>query len=106
MSKESYNKFTQIPHLAEKMRFIAKKHLSGGPLKLDRAWTLLWLHSYLAEAQAKFLSACAIQDESAIASTRDEFIAMIRKLETLSPQSMESHEYIRTFSAFFKYDKF
>lgn len=106
VSKESYNKFTQIPHLAEKMRFIAKKHLSGGPLKLDRAWTLLWLHSYLAEAQAKFLSACAIQDESAIASTRDEFIAMIRKLETLSPQSMESHEYIRTFSAFFKYDKF
>lgn len=92
----------QIPSLTEKMRRLISPRLLDAPSEFDTKWLLLWLHSYLADAQSRFVLACIGEDEEEIRRARSVFFDLIRKVEALCPIGMESREYLRTFRILFR----
>lgn len=102
--KEILGKLSRIPMLAQSIRPVISKHLTCGLAEENESWRLLWMHTFLAEAQANYLFACASQAVQDIPHKKEQFFSLIQKLETLCPSAMESREYIHTFNTFFSGD--
>lgn len=96
---------SRIPSLTAELRHRISGRLSEDPQTFDVKWLLLWLHAWLADAQAAFVLACARADAGEVRRTRAEFFDRIRKTEALCPVGMESREYLRTFRVLFAPDR-